>query len=75
MSDFKGQSESTKFCFKLGKTAIEMYEMLKFAFGEETMSRTLALDWCSNFKSPVTSLNNAEYSGHPSMSSMDKNVA
>jgi hypothetical protein len=71
MSDFKEQNESTKFCFRLGKTAIEMYEMLKLAFGDETVSRTLALVWFSNFKSAVTSLNNAECSGHPSMSSMD----
>ena len=31
--DFREQSACIKFCFKLGKTATECYEMLKTAFG------------------------------------------
>jgi hypothetical protein len=48
MLDFKEQNESTKFCFRLGKTATEMYEMLKLGFGDNTRSRTLAFDWFSS---------------------------
>jgi hypothetical protein len=40
MSRFKEQSESTRFCFKLGDIAMEVYEMLKLAFGDETVGTT-----------------------------------
>ena len=33
MADFREQCACIKFCFKLGKTAIECYEILKTAFG------------------------------------------
>ena len=35
MADFREQRACIKFCFKLGKTATECYEMLKTAFGEK----------------------------------------
>jgi hypothetical protein len=47
---------STKFCFKLGKTATEIYEMLKFASGE-IISTTQTFDWFCNFRSGVTLVN------------------
>ena len=34
MTDFREQHACIKFCFKLGKTATECYEMLKTTFGE-----------------------------------------
>jgi len=34
MADFREQRTCIKFCFKLGKTATECYEMLKTAFGK-----------------------------------------
>jgi hypothetical protein len=34
MDDLKEQYFCIKFCFILGKTALEMYEMLKTAFGD-----------------------------------------
>ena len=37
MVDFREQRTCIKFCFKLGKTATEYYEMLKTAFGEQAM--------------------------------------
>ena len=39
MADFREQRACIKFCFKLGKTATECYEMLKTAFGEQAMGR------------------------------------
>jgi len=33
MADFREQRACIKFCFKLGKTATECYEMLKTAVG------------------------------------------
>ena len=40
MADFCEQRACIKFCFKLGKTATECYEMLKIAFGEQAMACT-----------------------------------
>jgi hypothetical protein len=40
MIDFREQRTCVKFCFKLGKTATECYEMLKTAFGEQAMGRS-----------------------------------
>ena len=34
MADFSEERACINFCFKLGKTATECYEMLKTAFGE-----------------------------------------
>ena len=41
MADFRKQRACIKFCFKLGKTVTERYEMLKTAFGEQAMGRSL----------------------------------
>ena len=38
MADFHEQRACFKFCFKLGKTATECYEMLKTAFGEPKLN-------------------------------------
>ena len=40
MADFREQRACIKFCFKLGKTGTESYEMLKTAFGEQAMGRS-----------------------------------
>jgi len=39
MADFREQGACLKFCFKLGKTATECYEMLKTAFGERVIPK------------------------------------
>ena len=38
MADFREQHACRKFCFKLGETATECYEMLKTAFGEPKLN-------------------------------------
>jgi hypothetical protein len=40
MADFKEKYVGIKFCFDLGKTVTETFEILKLTFREETMSRT-----------------------------------
>jgi len=47
MADFHEQRACIKFCFTLGKTATEYYEILKTAFGEPKLNRV-------NGKSGVT---------------------
>jgi len=38
-----------KFCFKIGKTATETYQLLQQAFGEDAMGRTQVFDWFRRF--------------------------
>jgi hypothetical protein len=50
----------TMFCF-------EVYILLvKLAYGKLKMSRTQAFDWCSKFRSGLTSLHHAKCSVYPS---------
>jgi hypothetical protein len=39
-----------RFCVKLRKTAIETFEMLKNAYGEECLWRTSVFQWDKTFK-------------------------
>ncbi|GFW62992.1 hypothetical protein TNCV_4453401 [Trichonephila clavipes] len=52
-----------KFCFKLGKTGTETYEMMKTAFGEEAMSRARVFEWFRPFKEGRQSVNSDPRSG------------
>ena len=63
MADFCEQRACIKFCFKLGKTATECYEMLKTAFGEQAMGRSQTFQWFSPFKAGRTSIDDDERSG------------
>jgi hypothetical protein len=67
--------EYIKFYFRLDKTVPETDKMFKLAFREETSSRTQTFYWFLKFKSGVTSTNDAEHSGCPSMNKMAENVA
>ena len=69
MADFREQCACIKLCFKLGKTAIECYEMLKEAFGEQAMGRSQTFQWFSRFKAGRTSTDDDECSGRPVSSS------
>jgi hypothetical protein len=50
------------------KNAMEAFEMLKEAFGEETVGRTPVFELFSRLRSCVTSVKDAGSSGYPSMS-------
>jgi len=39
-----------KFCFKIGKTATETYQLWQQAYGEDAMGRTQVFDWFRRFK-------------------------
>ena len=67
MADFREQRACIKFCFKLGKTATECYEMLKTAFGKQAMGRSETFQWFSRFKAART--DDDERSGRPVSSS------
>jgi len=74
MADFREQSSCIKFCFKLGKTATECYEMLKTAYGEQAMGRSQKFEWFSRFKAVRTSTDDDERSGRPVSSSTQEMI-
>jgi len=39
-----------KFCFKIRKTAMETYQLLQQAYGEDAMGCTQVFDWFRPFK-------------------------
>jgi hypothetical protein len=45
MADLREQDVSMKFCFKMGKNGMEDFEMLKVAFGEQTVVKAPAFEW------------------------------
>ena len=69
MADFREQRACIKFCFKLGKTATECYEMLKTAFGEQAMGHSQTFQCFSWFKAGRTSTDGDERCGRPVSSS------
>ena len=69
MADFREQRACIEFCFNLGKTATECYEMLKTAFGEQAIGRFQTYQWFSRFKAGRTSTDDDERSGRPVSSS------
>jgi len=45
-----------KFCFKIRKTAMETYQLLQQAYGEDVRDRTQVFDWFCQFKESKTPL-------------------
>ena len=52
-----------KFCFKLGKNATEMYEMLQTAFPPSCMNRASVFEWHKRFKEGRESVKDVERCG------------
>jgi len=52
-----------KFCFKIGKTTTEMYQLLQQAYCEDVMGRTQMFDWFRRFKEGRTSVERDTRSG------------
>jgi len=64
-----------KFCFKIGKTATETYQLLQLAYGEDAMGRTQVFDWFRRFKEGRTSAESDRRSGRPSTSRNEAMIA
>ena len=63
------------FCFRLGKTCAETYEMLQAAFGESCLSRSKTFEWYFRFKSGRRSFEDDPRPGRPSTSHTQEAVA
>jgi len=75
MCESTEQSICIKFCFKIGKTATETYQLLQQAFGEYAMCRTQVFDWFHRFKDSRTSVESDLRSGRPSTSRNEEMIA
>ena len=74
MKDLEEQRVCVKFCFKLGKTLTETFQMLQQACGEDCLSRTQCHEWYQRFKSGRTSVEDDPKSGRPSTSMDDDHI-
>jgi ATP-dependent Zn protease len=59
---------------KLDKSVIETPEMLREAFGEHSLSRTVVFEWHSRFKAGQVSVEDNDHSGQPSTGKTTENV-
>jgi hypothetical protein len=50
------QRAAIKFCFKLGKSASETYELLQKAYGSYSWYRSMTFDWFKRFREGRESL-------------------
>ncbi|PNF27477.1 hypothetical protein B7P43_G08983 [Cryptotermes secundus] len=75
MADLREQRVCIKFCFKFLKTTADTHQMLKEAFGENSVGQTQTYDWCKRFKNGRTSTVDDDRSGRPSTDTTSENVA
>jgi hypothetical protein len=62
------------YCVKLGKSTTETLEMLREAFGEHSLNRTVGSEWRKSFKPGIVSVEDDKRPGRPSTSKMTENV-
>ena len=63
------------FCFYLGKTGAETYEMLQAAFRESCLSQSKTFEWYFHFKSGYRFFEDNPRPGRPSTSHTEETVA
>ena len=68
------QRVNVKFCVKLGKSATEMYDLLKKVYGDECLSRTQVFEWFKRFKEGKEEIGNDQRLGRPSTSKTGANI-
>ena len=60
------QRANIKFCVKLGKSATETFDTIRYVYGNEAVSRVTCFEWHARFKSGRTSLDDDKRYGRPS---------
>ncbi|PNF32546.1 hypothetical protein B7P43_G02460 [Cryptotermes secundus] len=74
MAGLREQRVCIKFCFKLGIAAAETHQMLKQAFGDNSLDQTKTYDSYKRFKNGRTSTDDNNCSGRPSTGTTPENV-
>jgi len=59
---------------KLGKSATEMYDLLKKVYGDECVSCTQVFKWFKRFNEGREEIGDDQRPGHPSTSKIDANI-
>ncbi|UYV73296.1 hypothetical protein LAZ67_10002588 [Cordylochernes scorpioides] len=54
-----------KFCYKIGKSASETFDLLKLAFGNENVNKPTTFRWFSRFKNGMESMKDDKRVGRP----------
>ena len=75
MADLREQRVCIKLCIKLEKTAAEMHQMLKQAFGDNSLGETQTYDWYKHFKNGRASTDDDDHPGRPSTGTTPENVS
>ena len=74
MENFEEQRTCIKFCFHLGKSATETYQMLKIAFLNDCVSRSTCFEWFSRFTNGIMITKDQHRPGRPVTQRTDENV-
>ena len=74
MKDLEEQHVCVTFCFELGKTFRETFQMSQQGYGEDCLSCTQCYVWYQRFKSGRTSIEDDPKSGWPSSSMGDDHI-
>ena len=59
------QRANINFCFNLGKTFTETYQMMKKVYGDDCLSRSRIHEWFKRFQEGREALEDDELSGRP----------
>jgi len=65
---------NVKFCVKLGKSATEMYSLLKKFYGDEYLFRTQVFEWFKRVKEGREEIGDDQRPSRPSASRTDANA-
>jgi transposase len=68
------QGVCVKLCVKLGKSATQIYNLLKIVYGDECLSLTQVFEWFKRFKEGRKESGDDQRPGHPSTSETDANI-
>ncbi|GFX99029.1 protein GVQW3 [Trichonephila clavipes] len=74
MAERTEQRICIKFCFNLGISCAETFEMLQKGFKDECMKKKQIKEWYGRFKNGRTSVNSDPRSGRPSTGTLSHNV-
>ena len=69
------QRYAVNFCFKLGKSASETFQLIKQAYGDDALSRTRVFEWHKMFKEGRELVENDHRVGRPTNDRTDAQVA
>jgi hypothetical protein len=60
-----GQRANLKFCFKMGRTATETFQLIKQAYGENAISHTWVFEWYARLWDSHENFEDDKHSGQP----------